>query len=135
MSTNLNTHTRKKWRERGYLIELTESMARLPGGITRKSDLFGFCDLLLIPQGGTSDTGWVYCQVTSRGHISTRLRKIQNELTGTGQYATPMAWIARQILERGDRILIEGWDQPKGPGTRWRSKERWLTLSDLEGES
>ena len=128
MSVNLLTHHRKKWRP-GYHIEGTESIVRLPGGITRRDDLFGFVDTVLVPV----DSGpWIFVQVTSRSNISTRLRKIQREMTGKGKWSTPMRNLARSILESGHRILVEGWDQPKGPGTAWRSKERWIELTDLE---
>ena len=132
MATNLNQYARKKWRERGYFVELTESLARLPGGIARKSDLFSFCDLLLLPLENPETDAWIFLQVTSRGHISTRQRKILEGMTGKGQWAIPTAQIVRAILNRGDKILVEGWDQPGGAGTRWRDKERWITLDMLE---
>lgn len=131
MSTNLLTYHRRKWRP-DFHVEGTESIVRLPGGITRRDDLFGFVDTVLVPV----DTGpWIFCQVTSRSNISTRYRKIQRESTGKGQWATPMRNIAKAILEAGHRLLIEGWDQPGGPGTTWRDKERWVTLEDLEGDA
>ena len=127
IATNLLAHHRKKWRPE-YFIEGTESIVRLPGGITQRKDLFGFVDTVLVP---VLNGPWIFCQVTSRSNISTRLRKIQQGMTGKGKWATPMRNIARSILASGHRILVEGWDQPKGPGTAWRSKERELTLEDL----
>lgn len=131
MSTNLLTFHRRKWRPE-YHVEGTESIVRLPGGITRRDDLFGFVDTVLVPLPPYDFDAWIFTQVTSRSNISTRLRKIQREMTGKGQWATPMRNLARAILEAGHRLLIEGWDQPKGPGTRWLDKERWITEEDLE---
>lgn len=131
--TNFLTYSRRKWRDRGYIVEGTESIIRLPGGVTRRSDLFGFADLVAVPDPYLDlDPAFVFLQVTSRAHLSTRLRKILSETTGKGQWERPMADLARAILENGDRVVIEGWDQPNGPGTTWRDKERELTLADLE---
>jgi len=127
MATNLLQFHRKKWRPE-FHVEGTESIVRLPGGLTRRSDLFGFADTVLVAMGG----GLIFCQVTSRSNMSARLRKIQREETGTGQWAVPIRDLAREVLLAGHRILIEGWDQPGGSGTRWRDKERWVTLEDLE---
>lgn len=133
MAVNYLGMSRKKWRDRGYLhLEGTESILRLPGGITKRNDLYGFVDMIAVPE----DSGpFVYLQVTSRSNLSTRKRKIQRETTGKGQWTRPIREIARRILERGDRIVLEGWDQPKGAGTAWRDKEIDLTLEDLtDGE-
>lgn len=133
MNKNYLTLSRRKWRDRNYFVEKCEYIMRLPGGVTRRSDLFGFADLLCIPTPDAERDEWVYLQVTSRSNISTRLRKIQNQETGKGQWARPISLLARAVLERGDRVVIEGWDQPNGPGTRWRDKEREVTLEDLDG--
>lgn len=131
--TNLLKYSRRKWRRGSYYVENTECISRLPGGLVRRSDLFGFADLVAVPDPYCDlDPAFVFLQVTSRANISTRLRKIQNGTTGKGQWERPMADIARAILVNGDRVMVEGWDQPKGPGTRWRDKERELTLEDLE---
>lgn len=118
------TKSREKWRERGFYVETVEHF--VPPG--RYSDLFGFVDLLAVP---ADNRPWVYIQSTSRGHISTRKRKILSKTTGSGQHAKRMKELAEAILMRGDRIVIEGWDQPKGPGTAWRCKEVDLLLGDL----
>jgi len=134
MAANFLTYSRRKWRGKGYYVEGTEQISRVPGGLTRRHDLFGFCDLLALPSRRDSqilvdDRTWVFIQVTSWGHVSTRLRKIQNEKHGRGQWEIPISTLARHVLERGDKILIEGWKLDKG---RWICKERWLTLEDLE---
>lgn len=133
MSTNFLTRSRSKWRDRGYHVDAAEQVQRF-GGKVRRKDLFGFADLVAYPNPyqGVEDPAVIWLQVTSRGNISTRLRKIQNGTTGKGQWEHPIADAARAVLESGDRIVIEGWDQPNGPGTRWRDKERELTLEDLE---
>lgn len=120
-----STKSRQKWRDKGYYVETTEHF--VPPG--HYADLFGFVDLVAVPLDGGP---WVFVQSTSRSNTSTRLRKIQRESTGKGQWSTPMRKIARSILEAGHLILVEDWDQPGGAGTRWRDKERWVTLEDLE---
>lgn len=132
MSTNFLTYSRRKWRERGYHVDAAEQVQRF-GGKVRRKDLFGFADLVAYPDPHQDlDPAVVWLQVTSWGHVPTRLRKIQNETTGKGQWEHPIADAARAVLESGDRIVIEGWHQPDGPGTRWEWREREVTLEDLE---
>lgn len=133
MGSNLLGLSRRKWRDKGYILEGTECVSRMPGGVVRRSDLFGFTDLLAVPDPyGDMGDAWVYLQVTSKPNISTRLRKIQTGTTGKGQWERPIADLARAVLEAGDRIVVEGWYQPNGPGTRWRDKELEVELGDLE---
>ncbi len=127
---NYLTQSRKKWRKLGYYVEGTESILRLPGGITTRKDLFGFVDLIAF--SFHSSLPWIYLQVTGWTNVSTRFRKIQREQTGRGQWATDMRQIAALILERGDNILIEGWRL--GKNGRYEEKTREVMLRDLEGE-
>lgn len=130
MATNLLSHSRKKWRALGYYVEGTESIIRLPGGITQRSDLFGFADLVAVPLVAPEFGGWVYLQVTSRSNTSARLRKIQTGTTGKGQWEVPIRTIVQAILDHGDRVIVEGWDLHKN---RWRDQEREITLDMREG--
>lgn len=134
MTTNLLTHSRKHWRGKGYYVEGTESIVRLPGGVTRRSDLFGFADLVAVPLEREDDT-WVFLQVTSHSNGAARVRKIRKETTGKGQWERPMMDLAEEILERGDRIVVEGWHQPDGPGTRWVRRPREVTLDNGQLEA
>ena len=113
--TNLLTYSRRKWRAAGYYVEGTESIMRLPGGGTVRRDLFGCVDLLAIPPDGP----WVYLQVTSRSNMSTRFKKILTETTGKGQWAIPIAELARRIEARGDILLVEGWEKKNGVWASW----------------
>jgi len=124
VATNLLAHSRKKWRKTGAYVEGTESIMRLPGGITKRRDLHGFADLKVLFPGHE-----VYIQVTSWGHVSTRLKKIQTETVGSGQWAVPIREIVKLLLGYGAKVLIEGW---RLKGRRWECKERWVTLEDLE---
>lgn len=152
MSTNLLTHSRKHWRNLGYYVEGTESIVRLPGGVTRRSDLFGFADLVAVPLDGVEPKGggipiakgqgeveirapWVFLQVTSHSNGAARVRKIREETTGKGQWERPMMDLAEEILERGDRIVVEGWHQPDGPGTRWVRRPREVTIENGQLEA
>jgi hypothetical protein len=75
VAANYMPHSRKLWRSQGYFVEGTEQVIRLPGGITRRNDLFGFADAVAIQPG----LPWVFIQVTSWGNVSSRLKKIQEE--------------------------------------------------------
>lgn len=130
--TNFLSYSRKKWRNAGYYVEGTEQIRRLPGGRTSRKDLLGFADLLAVPDPRSENGGpWVLLQVTSWGHVSTRLRKIQQEVNGKGKHAIRMCDLARAVLRDGHRVVIEGWKQENGPGTKWISRERELTMEDL----
>ena len=130
-AANYLTHSRKKWRAAGYYVEGTESIIRLPGGMTRRSDLFGFADLVALPAEPDSHWPWVFLQVTSWGHVPTRLRKIQREMTGNGQFVIPIRMLAWRVLEAGHRIVIEGWKQKKAYAP-WEYREREVGFADLE---
>jgi hypothetical protein len=129
VAVNLNQYARRKWRDKGYYVELTESLNSLPGGLTRRSDLFGFCDLLAVDLKNPGKP-WVFLQVTSRSNVAGRVQKIREETRGSGQWELPIRDLARAVLEGGDKILVEGWDQDK-KSRRWRCRERWVTLEDL----
>ena len=126
MATNLLVHARKKWRARGYHVEGTESINRLPNGNVRRNDLHGFADLVCI-----NEEEIVYLQVTSWSNVSARRRKIENETVGKGQWAIRIAAIARMLLGFGHtRIVIEGWKlDPKA--YRYVNKEIEVTLESL----
>ena len=133
MATNYLTYSRRKWREAGYYVEGTEQIRRMPGGLVSRKDLFGFCDLLLVPVDPMERESepWIYLQVTSWSNVSARLKKIKTETTGSGQWRTAIKWLARRVLLHGDRIVIEGWRQSDGPGSTYICKEREVTMEDL----
>lgn len=148
---NFLRHSRRKWREAGYYVEGTESIVRLPGGVTRRSDLFGFADLVAVPHPdkepgpyaipiarGQGDVEliepWIFLQVTAWSAVSTRLRKIQRDTTGKGQWEVPIRELARRILDAGHRIVIEGWQQEKAYAP-WEWREREVELDDLADPS
>ena len=126
MSTNFLGLSRRKWRERGYYVEGTESIIRL-GGMTRRKDLFGFADLVALAEDGSM----VLLQVTSWKNVPARVRKILTETTGLGQHTVHISTLAGRLLTGGARIVVEGWRQPNGPGTRWKSREREITPEEL----
>jgi hypothetical protein len=118
--------SRAKWRKSGHYVETVEHMVHLPGGLPRRSDLFGFVDLLAVPQNVGEP--WVFVQVTGWTNVSTRRNKIRDESTGSGQWSMRMRELARRILDRGDRIVIEGW---RKRDRRYEHKEIELTLLDV----
>ena len=138
---DLKARSRARWRKRGYHVENGETMMRAPGGIVRRHDIFGFTDLIAVPEMDIALTPngawvalgnevWVWIQSTSWGNVSARLRKIQRETVGTGQWERPIRELALIVLARGDRILIEGWR--KGKNGRYEVRERWVEARDLE---
>jgi hypothetical protein len=131
VATNLNPYTRRKWRDLGYYVELTESMNRVPGGLVRRSDLFGFADMLAVKLDAPTEP-WIWIQVTSWGNVPARVRKVREETRGSGQWEVPLRDLAAAVLACGDKILVEGWRQDK-KSRRWGCRERWITEEDLDG--
>lgn len=118
---SLTGYSRKKWREQGYFLEQAEHVSRA-GKFTRRHDLFGFTDLVAVRPGSL-----IFLQVTSWGNVSARVNKIARESHGKGQYETPMAEIAKNLMSNcGVRIIVEGWKLcPKT--NRWVSREVEIT--------
>lgn len=128
MADKTKDQSRKRWRALGFYVENAEFYVEIGGGRKIKKDLFGFADLVAIPRGPAPHP-LVFIQATSWGHVTTRLRKIQNEETGTGRFKVRLAELARGVLLSGGRITIEGW---KKDGRLWAPpKIHWVTTEDL----
>ena len=106
-------------------MEGTEQILRYGGRVLRK-DLFGFADLVALGQDGEM----VFLQVTSWGHVPTRLKKINVESTGSGRWNVPMRDLARRLINGGHRVVIEGWRKNETVN-RWQYREREVTLEDV----
>lgn len=78
-------------RSSGYHVEVVEHFVRFPPPGHRK-DLWGWCDILAVKPGEV-----LAVQVTSKGEISKRVRKIAESET-----------VAR-VREAGIRIEVHGW--------------------------
>ena len=117
----------KKWRKLGYYAEPTESILRLPGGVTRRKDLLGFVDRLYLREDGLL----VLVQTTSGSNVAARVKKILHGETGKGQYRIRIAELARRMLRAGARIVVEGWtlDEKKW---RYRDREMEITLEMVD---
>jgi len=141
---DLKAKSRKRWRDRGYHVENGETMMHAPGGIVRRHDVFGFADLIAVPMkaperpvwdgGAVLPTRWIWIQSTSWSNATARLRKIQREAAGQGQWARPIRELARAVLVRGDLILIEGWRRKKN-SRLYEVREIWITMEDLEDDN
>jgi len=119
--------SRRRWRKAGFHVQNSEFYVDVGQGRKIKKDLFGFSDLVALPKGRLHPL--VFIQATSWGHVTTRLRKIQTETTGTGQWEVSLAELAIGCLLGGSRIVIEGW---KKDGRLWAApKVRWVSLEDL----
>lgn len=97
----LTQRTTKLLQEQGYMVATVEyynSFTR------RKHDLFGCIDLLAIGNGET-----LAVQVTSKGHMSDRIKKIENS------DALP------EMLRSGWRVIVHGWSKNKS--NRFEVKE------------
>lgn len=154
---DLKARSRARWRDFGYHVENGETILRVPGGIVRRQDLFGFADLVAVPVARyardcipwpddlqawrennliyeVTDPGLtcVWIQSTSWSNVSSRRRKIVSETTGNGQWAVPIAEIVMTLLNRGDMIVVEGWRKRKG---RYEVRESWIMPYDLKGEA
>lgn len=114
MSSN-NEHSMRWAEKQGYRVDVCERRKPISGGESVTVDLFGFADLIAFRVGEPA----VLIQTTSRGHISDRIKKITRNPT------------AHLWAQAGGSILVQGWDQPGGKGSRWRHKDVWLTLKDF----
>lgn len=127
---NLLTYSRRKWRAKGFrppqgYIAAAETIMR-GGGRVRRKDLFGFADLVLVRPGEI-----VFLQVTSWSNVSARVNKIAREIEGSGQWAVPMASIAKSLMScLGVRIVVEGWKQDDN--LRWIDREVEITPKLLD---
>lgn len=150
MADKTKIQARKQWRADGYNVENGEFLVQIGGGRKVKRDLFGFADLVAIPKTvAAGGSGWkqlwpdeiddelartvwptIYIQVTSWGHVSTRVRKILNEMTGKGQWAVPIRELADGLRAGGALILVEGWKK-QGRGL-WVRKQHWFTEEELK---
>ena len=99
--TPANQLSLKLMRARGYYAETVE---RYNAFTKRKNDFAGFIDILCLGNGEI-----VGVQTTSRGHISTRLKKIREHEN------LPM------VLDSGMRVVVQGWQKNKS--NRWEVKE------------
>jgi hypothetical protein len=124
MSTNLLGHARKYWREQGYIVEAGESIVKLPGGITRRHDLFGFVDLVCVAARSFPDTSLIFVQVTSWANVHKRLKKIHTETFGTGQWTTPIRDAVMALQQAHVQCCVQGWR--RGKNGHWEHKEEWL---------
>ena len=102
MASSFNGKSVNLLRDLGYTVEVVE---RYSPHSRRTKDLFGFLDVLAVGHGET-----VGIQVTSRGNMASRRRKMMGEDPET----------FRRLLDAGWQLEVHGWDQPDGPRTRWR---------------
>lgn len=124
MAVNYLRLSRRKWREKGYVVWTTETITRY-GGRDLRHDLFGFVDMVAVKVGKI-----VLLQVTSWGNVSARANKIARESAGRGQYERPMIEIAKTLLSVfGVRIVVEGWQKKSN---RWQDRELEITPEELD---
>lgn len=106
------------WRALGYHAEKVECQQGGRGRSPSKRDLFGFIDRVYVGSAGQM----VYVQVTSKGNMLARLKKIREGTTGKGQWALPMRTIVGRLRLSGALILIAGWeldDRHRYARTEW----------------
>lgn len=108
MAKSKNTLTPRSMRylrEQGHDVDKAEhwlSFGPRGGGV--RKDLFGFIDIVAM-----NDDHLVGVQVTSRGHMSDRMKKAMD---------SPhfLRWCKHA------KFVVHGWDKHKN---RWRLEERW----------
>lgn len=103
-------------RKRGMAADISERWIPAPKPFrpTRK-DLFGFADVVAIDSGGTQ-----LVQVTSRGNVSARVKKIRETIEEAGW--SDLFWNNPSVT-----IVVHGWYKK---GHRWRLKE--IVITDLD---
>ena len=102
MASSYNGKSVNLLRGLDYSVEVVE---RYSPHSRRTRDLYNFLDVLAVGHGQT-----VGIQVTSRGNMASRRRKMMEENPETFD----------RLLKAGWRLEVHGWDQPDGPRTRWR---------------
>jgi hypothetical protein len=103
---NHNQRVLTELRNEGYIASVVEKYDQFIG---RTSDLFGFIDILAVGHGET-----LAIQVTSRGNMASRRRKIRE------------APELPHLFAAGWHVELWGYDQPGGPRTAWRVKKENL---------
>jgi hypothetical protein len=99
MASN-TTRSRDRLIANGWAVDVVESWNHFT---KRRKDLYGCFDLIAVGPCGVA-----FVQTTSRGNISSRIRKITE-------------CIAIDAIRKAGVILwVDGWD--KGPNGRWRCK-------------
>jgi hypothetical protein len=99
--TDLNPMQRRWFEKHGYLYARVDKADAWAG---RAKDLWGVFDYIATR---ADQVGTLYVQVTDKGDLSKRRRKVM------AAEVTPV------LLASGNKIQIHGWYQPGGPGTRW----------------
>lgn len=94
-------------RTQGYIVDVVERwVPGRTGGPQIRRDLFGILDLLAIRGAETLGV-----QTTTKANAASRARKIAASV----HFDT--------LTEAGWRIVVHGWWQPNGPGTRYQVVE------------
>jgi hypothetical protein len=100
MAVSLTNRTVHRLKDEGWpLVQVVEHYNAFT---KRKHDLFGIIDVMAV-----GDKGILMVQVTSRGNMSSRIRKIADSEA------------IDHLRDADIQIIVEGWDKHKG---RWRSK-------------
>lgn len=91
-------------------------------------DLLGFVDILAFPAHGTGPC--VAVQLTSKDAMGERIRKMcKKEDPRRGEPVCLDALIP--WLRSGQRVIVIGWYQPGGPGSKWAHEEKEVTLDTI----
>lgn len=102
MAVKHNPRVIKALTERGYHADSVDRYDSFSG---RTHDLFGIIDVLGVGNGET-----IAVQVTSRGNMASRRRKIAD------------SDVIDKLRDADWRIELWGYDQPNGPRTKYRLK-------------
>jgi len=94
---------------------------------TSRSDLFGIFDMEAYK--GLETIGVQYCAVSGMGAHLTKMISgtpvSKSDPTSRLQYLN--TW-----LRSGRKALLIGWEQEGGKGSKWKSRERWIDLDEIE---
>jgi hypothetical protein len=115
-SDDHNPRTKKLFESHGYTVYKTETI-NIREGAVWKTDLLGFMDYQAIKPGIQGVTA---VQATSKGLIAPHIRKMRD---------IPEA---RVWLECGNRIVVVGWYQEGGKGSRWLHETKTVTIETLD---
>jgi hypothetical protein len=123
---DLESKTRELYRNAGYTYDKAEHY----GYSGNRSDLFGFVDGVAAGNGEI-----VFIQTCRKKDRAAHLRKMATGGFKLGNGSPTDCYpAAKAICEcLGTHLVLVMWDQPEGPGTRWRHEIEEVTAETLDG--
>lgn len=115
---------------RGYFAFRVDRTVTDRFGRVFTKDLLGFMDQLWIKQPW--ETVVIAVQVTTEADVRAHENKIFDPTAVVDKEIGAAVKNVERFLNAGGKLLILGFEQPKGKGTEWIPVEHWYTLEDVQ---